>query len=679
VQKYAQKPPSKICSVSRALGINVTHNYFIYRGNMTKRIMQHQLEDLSRYKFALSIPPKWVFRDKDKDYGIDGEVEIFNSEERATGLVFWVQLKATSSDKTRAIKGFDLSIETIKYYKRLEIPVLIARYSKHEDTFYVKWAHQIDTFYAKEKAKTMRVSFSEFDTLDEEKTEKIHEYLTQLRLVKSGSIQLPISVRISFTNETVCGVASSILLSKIRSEMNDFSNVLRLETDPKALSADIVLDESTLKVGFLDIVGCTFHSVDLMDVSTLAIDLIKDISLALSLSLSQLGYSDLAARIIFSYGLHDRLKTKHEVLERLLPCLLKSNYLKETLEMVNDVCDSVDNNFLEVITNSELLFMRNTKDLVKQECIEKFLKKNIERYKEKSPDMYGISQYNLGNFYRSTNKCREAVKCLLIARRYEPKYYNQEYFYRELAGALFELGKFTFAANFYKKAIEMDPKKSTSSLYADSLMFAGKYKEAYDVFESYLHETGDQHAGWHLKSMCLSLLLEEHNIKDQCRNIKKAINLADVKLLTPTEAEEQLEKALEEDLLCGLAWFNLAHHNSNPDTLQEAAFCYTMCALVQTSDIEAWVNATACSFNKIVPVEVFALLIRAGYFYNGENYIAELYEMISAKLGSECLGQIANAVEALLADERKTDTNTPELRVLNEKGQFENMLSNKNA
>ena len=104
-----------------------------------------------------------------------------------------------------------------------------------------------------------------------------------------------------------------------------------------------------------------------------------------------------------------------------------------------------------------------------------------------------------------------------------------------------------------------------------------------------------------------------------------------------------------------------------------------MCALVQTWDIEAWVNATACSFNKSVPVEIFALLIRAGYFHNGENYIGNLYDMIGKNLGDECLAQISNAIEQLLLDDRKYQSDTPELRMLNEAGKFENVLSKQNA
>jgi len=41
---------------------------------MPSRVKQHQLEDISRSKFSLSLPREWVMRDKDKDYGIDAEV-----------------------------------------------------------------------------------------------------------------------------------------------------------------------------------------------------------------------------------------------------------------------------------------------------------------------------------------------------------------------------------------------------------------------------------------------------------------------------------------------------------------------------------------------------------------------------------------------------------------------------
>ena len=511
---------------------------------MTKRKMQHQLEDLSRYKFGLALPSRWVFRDKDKDYGIDGEVEIFDSKEKATGLVFWVQLKATSSKQERTIKGIDLSLETIRYYKRLEIPVLIARYSENQDSFYVKWANEIDPFYAKKGAKTMRVSFSESDLLNDDKVRAIEKHLSKLRAIKSGALRLPIGLTLSFGSQKICGVASDVLLTKIRSNLKDFQNILRLETNQEGLSADIFIDKSTLKVGILGIAGCTFHSVDLMEKSTLPIDLIKDISLGISLALSQLGYSDLAARIIFSCDIHNRLKMKPEIIQYLLPHLLKTSYFEDTLDLVSDVCDEEDNNLLEIIANSSLLFIRDSKQDEKSKAVEVFLKRNAERYKVSEPQLYGVAQYNLGNFYRSINRLKDAIKCYLVARRYEPKYYDQEYFFGELAGALFDYGKYRNAAHIYKKALDFKGDREWRPQYADSLMFAGEYQKALELFEEYLSETKDQTAEWHLKSICLSTLIEKYKTKSQSRKVKSAIHCADISTCTESEREDRLERAL---------------------------------------------------------------------------------------------------------------------------------------
>ena len=53
---------------------------------MPIRPKEHALEDLSPDQISTCSPLKFgVYRDKDKDYGIDGEVEIFNED----GSVDW--------------------------------------------------------------------------------------------------------------------------------------------------------------------------------------------------------------------------------------------------------------------------------------------------------------------------------------------------------------------------------------------------------------------------------------------------------------------------------------------------------------------------------------------------------------------------------------------------------------
>jgi hypothetical protein len=116
---------------------------------MPKRPKQHQLEDISFLEFQRVLPKEWVFRRKDKDYGIDGEVEIFDEQGMSTGLIFFVQLKATESKSKKTQHNISIKTETIKYYKSLPIQVLIVRYVEEVNKIYCKWAHEIDLYLAK--------------------------------------------------------------------------------------------------------------------------------------------------------------------------------------------------------------------------------------------------------------------------------------------------------------------------------------------------------------------------------------------------------------------------------------------------------------------------------------------------------------------------------------------------
>ncbi|MDD2506917.1 MAG: DUF4365 domain-containing protein [Candidatus Cloacimonetes bacterium] len=105
---------------------------------MPKRPRTHSLEDESKNKLRLLLPERWAFREKYLDYGIDCEVELIDELRNLTGLMFYVQLKATDSKQSRDIHSVSMKIETIKYFYSLDIPVLIVRYSSHRNEFYSK-------------------------------------------------------------------------------------------------------------------------------------------------------------------------------------------------------------------------------------------------------------------------------------------------------------------------------------------------------------------------------------------------------------------------------------------------------------------------------------------------------------------------------------------------------------
>jgi len=124
---------------------------------MPKRPRSHQLEEESLNKLCLFFPKEWLVLRPDKDYGIDGRVEIFDKNNHSTSLMFFFQLKATDSPQINTIQNYRMKIEKILYYKDLPVPVLLLRYSSYLKRFYYKWVHSIDFYYLKPSSKTINI------------------------------------------------------------------------------------------------------------------------------------------------------------------------------------------------------------------------------------------------------------------------------------------------------------------------------------------------------------------------------------------------------------------------------------------------------------------------------------------------------------------------------------------
>ena len=104
---------------------------------MAKRPRSHQLEDESITAFRAARPSGWPVRKKDDDYGIDLEVEIFDEEETSTGLLFFVQLKATDAATERKIS---LDREYLQDICQYDSPTIIVRYFARDGRLYWAWA-----------------------------------------------------------------------------------------------------------------------------------------------------------------------------------------------------------------------------------------------------------------------------------------------------------------------------------------------------------------------------------------------------------------------------------------------------------------------------------------------------------------------------------------------------------
>lgn len=92
--------------------------------------------------FEFCLPDNWLFRSQEdqEDYGIDGEIEITTSEDKATGFIFKAQIKG--QEKVTFVESgtkvsFSLSLERLKYYmSNLEIAVVLFVVDVTNETVY---------------------------------------------------------------------------------------------------------------------------------------------------------------------------------------------------------------------------------------------------------------------------------------------------------------------------------------------------------------------------------------------------------------------------------------------------------------------------------------------------------------------------------------------------------------
>lgn len=385
----------------------------------------------------------------------------------------------------------------------------------------------------------------------------------------------------------------------------------------------------------------------------------------------------MAARIVLDNRLKSRFIQKPDVLASLLPYILRTTYFGAAIDAVGDVIASErDDNVLEFITLSTAIFEANPDDEKRSAKIEVFLKKCLEKYLDLGLDpLIGASYYNLGNHYRSRGLFQKSIIHYLKARRYHKKYLNQDYYYREIAGALFGYEKYHFSAMIYKIALDKGASESVKPLLADALMFSGKYQQALDIFSEYLNSKKVEYDEWHLKRLCLDEMIKRTGIKEQTRHKEEALAAIDITKAGEDGFVKSLESAVEMDMLCGLAWFNLGVAHIKAGNQKDAAVSFTACALVQNFDIEAWVIAALSSLNEQDSFLSF-LILRTGYFFHGDLFLSKLYEKMNNVCDSEILAKYSNIIEQVLPNIQSGKVR-PVIRLMGKDGIFKDIFEGK--
>lgn len=648
---------------------------------MVKRVKQHQLEDESKTKFQLAIPKQWVTRWKtENDYGIDGEVEIFDEDGYSTGLMFFIQLKATESKEEKTIKSYNLKIDRIKYYKSLTTPVLIVRYSKELDNFYCKWNYEIDLFYAKQGAKTIKVNFCDDDIWNQSFIDELRSHLKKLRAVKSSPINLPVTININSKSSIIGTYPISIFISKIKISIKEnFKDLLKYEDSNDKSLLNATIENNDIMVKLSSISGCVIHNAIVDD----ADDVVKSLAIAAASSLSRFGQSEIAAKILLDGRLKEIFIQNPELLIYNIPLVINSSLYPDIIDLVCEAMENnISDNLLEMVVMYSIILIKSAnieENGATQKLLENCLKKSINL---DSTNNIGSSYYNLGNHFYANKKYRDAIKNYLLARKFHKEYSSSYYYHQELAASLFLLGKYKFAAYFYKIAIEKGASENVKPLYADALMFSGDYKLSYEVFRDHLvdiknHIGGDE---WILKRNCLNSLIKQINVGKQYR-LESLANQEIGKIdFTKTETHllvEEIWKIIHMDSLNSLAWFNLGIINCKLGNNEEACFNFVMASLINSQDIESWVNSALLCFSSEEMMVLFQNIINVAYFHNGDNFLVELHQQLSVRVkDKDIIANTMNIIKNVIDVSKESSTNkkNPQFRIMDKNGVFKNIF-----
>jgi hypothetical protein len=93
---------------------------------MPERPRTHRIERESRGAFAAALKPRFASHERTPpEYGIDGDVEEFDENDRATGLHFFAQLKATDEPELSRALAVTVPVATADHYRGAKLPVLM--------------------------------------------------------------------------------------------------------------------------------------------------------------------------------------------------------------------------------------------------------------------------------------------------------------------------------------------------------------------------------------------------------------------------------------------------------------------------------------------------------------------------------------------------------------------------
>lgn len=591
-----------------------------------KRPKPHQLEDESRNELKRLLPTQWVARDKSSDYGIDIEVEIFDDHGISTGLMFYVQLKATEKGRRHTVR---LDRSHLEYYDSLDVPTLVVLYESSGKHFYHRWRFAIPE--PREDASTVQLKFADQNSWTSDTPPSIASTLRSWRFIRRHDPRYPLPL----VPENA-GLAAEEYQRRIR--------ILRRAAD------------RTTGLAFRNTTGDDPHIVARLSPSAIVLK-ITDISIV---SIGIDNFDDNLAFATLLYGTIMLLRGARNLTP--LSANLADHALREKV-----LCPNAELAFQASISASSAA---NTVDLALlnrlhetpfgQLTLGSLLFRSLEAT-EKSEAYLRLSRavldgalgtpaeasvrYSIANFHASTHNHASAAHQFNLARRLDPSYCKRDYFLGEFGAALYNRRHYAMAARLYQASLDQKPSQIGLVRLGDALLFSGDVARAIEAFGA--AETGADRklsVQASLKRWLCETLVASHG-PVIARAIKPARDLFEAGDLGA------VDEVLRLDPLDTWANYNTGVALAMNGKLDVAVVHFLLSAFMELWDHAAWNNALICAM-RLRDAYLGTAVLETAIYLVGEEAITTFRDQFLAHFGPEEAAKLDSVIFDLGTKER---------------------------
>jgi len=564
--------------------------------SMPNRPVQHVLRDAAIKALCNALPPDWQFqkRDGDSDYGIDGDVEVFE-QGRATGLRFGIQIKGTGAVKGRPSSRIKWS--TWNYWRYQDSPVLLVLWEKATDRIHWEWAHRFDTWQLDQETVDFQFLFPRNQTWVGSTAAELAAEIRARRAWADIRAHLPISGVIRGKG-SVAGVSVGRLVGRLRERLSDMSDIFEVQREPRRpVWVRVDIDKERTVIWLAGGPSFTIHTDSLESLQTDSIKEIErftesftsDLMMGIARHLAGMGALGSAARVASSAIDTASTIALPEVALPVADVLLESQRTDDLVRLITRLQSEPSTEALLHV----MVYVHETPplDSAGRTQITAALRNLVRRQEESMNDsgQAAILAYNTGQLLRQFDPAA-AIELYAKAARLDESYRRRSYWWSERAGCLFLLERFDEAADHYGTAAEMGEAR-VGPLLADALMFNGEYREALDLFTQ-ASESGDlDPPEFRLKWHILDFLVNATGIDHQDRDHDGAL----AKLDTAADATD-LRSVLDLDLLCPEALFEIGR--GARELNERSVEYFAAAALFLTHSVPAWCQAIAAAVDE---------------------------------------------------------------------------------